>query len=86
LGSDFAYDELDFDYDTMVPRMAKGSIKIIYRDKVRVFYHSVKEAKLDNYHDYDPKDYPKDSAILYGYTGLRGDAKELHRSILRGEE
>jgi len=32
------------------------------------------------------KDFPKPSCILYGYTGLRGDAKELHKQIRTGKE
>ena len=71
----------------MVPKhLEEGSIKILFRDKIRVFYDTVGEAKNNGYHDFDPEDFPKSSCILYGYTGLRGDAKALHKSVLKGEE
>lgn len=69
-----------------MPKFNNGSIKILFRDKIRVFYDTVKDAKKDGYHDYDKKDFPKDSCILYGFTGLRGDAKDLHKKIVTGKE
>lgn len=51
-----------------------------------MFYDTVKEATKDGYHDFDKKLFPKPSCILYGYTGLRGDAKELHKQIRLGKE
>ena len=69
----------------MIPDFLKeGDIKILTRDKIRVFYDSVSEARRNGYHDFDSKYFSKSSCILYGYTGLRGDAKELHSKIISG--
>jgi hypothetical protein len=46
-----------------------------------VFYINVSAAQKDGYYDYDRKKFPKDTSIVYGYTGLRGDAKELFKKI-----
>ena len=43
-------------------------------------------AKKEGYDDYDKKKFPRDSSIIYGFTGLRGDAKELYKKIKSGEE
>jgi len=82
LGSKINYRENDFDYETMLPtHLEKGSIQILYRDKIRVFYDTVGAAKRDDYHLFDKKLFPKSSCILYGYTGLRGDAKDMYRDV-----
>jgi len=41
----FTYKDWDFDYDNDLPFFAEGSIKILYRDKIRVFYGTVTQAK-----------------------------------------
>jgi hypothetical protein len=33
--------------------LEEGSIKILYRDKLRVFYDSVADAKKNDYFDFD---------------------------------
>lgn len=71
------------DYSADVPGQIKdylkdGDIKILYRDKIRVFFDTVSDAKKHEYYDFNKKDFPKDSCILYGYTGLRGDAKKMY--------
>jgi hypothetical protein len=86
LGNDFEFKEFDFDYEKLLPKFENGAIKILYRDKIRVFYDTCREAHKDGYEDYSKKDFPKMSCILYGYTGLRGDAKELHKQIRTGKE
>jgi hypothetical protein len=53
-------------------------IKIIYREKIRVFYENLTAAERDGYTDYDKKKFRKKENCLYGYTGLRGDARELY--------
>lgn len=85
LGSQFQYEEIEFDYGSL-PEFSECQIKIIYRSPIRVFYENVNTAKKDGYHNYDKELFPKESSILYGYTGLRGDAKSLYKSIMGGEE
>jgi hypothetical protein len=58
LANDFEYPEIDFDYKSL-PKFEEGSIKILYREKIKVFYDSVREAEKDGYHDFSKKDYPK---------------------------
>ena len=82
LGGHIVYRENEFDYEKWLPKhLSNGSIKILYRDKIRVFYDTVSAAKKDNYKEYDKNLFPKNNTILYGYTGLRGDAKALYRNI-----
>ena len=58
----------------------------MFRERIRVFYNSIAEAHADGYTDFDKDDFPDDSSCLYGYTGLRGDAKDLYSKIIKGEE
>lgn len=82
LGGHIVYKENEFDYENELPKhLVAGSIKIVYRDKVRVFYDTVGQAKKDSYHEYDSKLFPKNNCILYGYTGLRGDAKDMYKGM-----
>ena len=53
---------------------------------MKVFYINAAAARKDGYTDFDTKKFPRDSSIVYGYTGLRGDAKELYKKIGKGEE
>ena len=63
-----------------------GSIKILYRDKIRVFYPTVAQAKQDGYTDYNDKIFSRKDGYLYSYTGLRGNAKNLYKRIINGTE
>ena len=46
----FSYKDWEFDYENELPKhFEEGSIKILYRDRIRVFYSTVKAAKEDNY-------------------------------------
>lgn len=77
---------MNFDYEKMLPEFSEAQIKIIYRSPIRVFYENVCAAKKDGYHDFDKDLFPKESSILHGYTGLRGDAKSLYKQIVTGKE
>jgi hypothetical protein len=59
----------------MKPILADSSIKILYRDRIRVFYSTVEAALQDGYRDYDTSCYSEKKGYLYSFTGLRGDAK-----------
>lgn len=82
LGGHIVYRENEFDYEKYIPKhLEAGSIKIVHRDRVRVFYDTVSAAKKDHYSDFDKNLFPKNSCILYGYTGLRGDAKDMYKNL-----
>lgn len=59
---------------------------ILYRDDIKVFYQRVQEAIKDGYTCFDKSDFQNENGYLYSFTGLRGDAKELYRSIAKGKE
>ena len=58
----------------------------MYRDHIRLFYGTVGEADRAGYNEYPKDKFPKKSGLLYGYTGLRGDAKDLYWNIKKGKE
>lgn len=62
------------------------SIKIIYRDRIKVHYSSVAQAQSDGYSEFDSKLDVSKGGVVYPFTGLRGDAKELYRSIMKRKE
>jgi hypothetical protein len=74
-----------FDYNTL-PKFAEGSIKILYRDRVRVFYSNVESAHRDGYKDFDQSCYSEKNGYLYSFTGLRGDAKKLYKDVKNSKE
>jgi hypothetical protein len=61
-------------------------ITILYRDEIKVFYYKVQDALKDGYTSFDQEAFKNDNGYLYSFTGLRGDAKELYRSIAHGRE
>jgi hypothetical protein len=61
-------------------------IKILYRDRIKVFYSRVKDAEFDGYTDFKPLSFSNKNGFLYSFTGLRGDAKRLYKRIMKGEE
>jgi hypothetical protein len=69
-------------WDAVLP--ANIEVRIIYREKIRVFFDNAQEAKDWNYTDYDTG--RKADGFIYAFTGLRGDAKQLWRKVQLGEE
>lgn len=69
-----------------MPDWEEGSIEILYRDHIRVFYNKVKDAENDGYNEFNEDKFTKKDGYLYSFTGLRGDAKELYLRIMKGEE
>lgn len=51
-----------------------------------MFYKRVQDAQQDGYSNFKPADFSNANGYLYSFTGLRGDAKELYRQVVRGEE
>ena len=81
----FNYRDSHFDYKDL-PNFGEADIKIVYRDRIRVFYGKVESAIADGYTDYDKNAFSAKRGFLYSFTGLRGDAKRLYRSIKAGDE
>lgn len=59
--------------------MRPGQIQILFREKIKVFYNSTEAASADGYNEYDRRFDVTRGGIVYPFTGLRGDAKELFR-------
>lgn len=84
LGSKFGAPCFEFDTETQLPKDLV--IQILYRDRIRVFYNSVQQAIDDDYTIYHKEWFTKKTGLLYGFTGLRGDAKDLYLKIAKGNE
>lgn len=69
-----------------MPAFQEGNIKILYRDKIRVFYGTVNQAKQAGYTEFSEQIFKNPQGFVYSYTGLRGDAKRLYNSIKKGTE
>lgn len=79
--------EWDFNYETeLVDHWPDASIKILYRDKIKVFYSTVNIAKKDGYTQFSDIVFSKKNGYVYSYTGLRGDAKRLYYRITQNTE
>lgn len=63
-----------------------ASIKILYRDRIRVFYGTVNQANNDGYKDFSEQVFSRKNGFVYSYTGLRGDAKRLYQRVTKGTE
>jgi len=61
-------------------------IVILYRDHIKVYYHSEREALDDGYNVYDQSKAVNKNGNVYPFIGIRGDAKELYRRIVTGKE
>ena len=83
----FQYKEWEHDSEQDLPtHFAPKSIKILYRDRIRVFYGTVNQAKNDGYTDFSESIFSNKNGFVYSYTGLRGDAKFLYKQVKRGDE
>ncbi len=61
-------------------------IQILYRDHIKVYYHSEREALNDGYNVYDQSKAVNKNGNVYPFIGIRGDGKELYRKIVTGME
>lgn len=48
----FRYQDWGFDYEEGIPDWEPGDIKILYRDKIKVFYKRVADAAKDGYRSF----------------------------------
>jgi hypothetical protein len=69
-----------------LPIASDIEISILYRDHIKVYYHSEKEALNDGYNSFDPKRSVNKNGNVYPFIGIRGDAKDLYRKIVKGQE
>lgn len=53
----FKYEDWEFDESLLPKHFENANIKIIYRDKIRVFYGTVIQAQQDGYHDFNENIY-----------------------------
>ena len=63
-----------------------NDITILYRDRIRVFYSRVQNAKTEGYTDFKQLNFSNKNGFLYSFTGLRGDSKKMYKAIQRGDE
>ena len=76
---DTTSDGWDYDPQQMpLPKFEPGHIKILYRDRIKVFYSKVKYGVEDGYTEFRKDIYNNPNGYLYSFTGLRGDAKQLY--------
>ena len=70
-----------------LPPFEEGDIKILYRDKIKVFYKTLKQANEAGYtHFEEVKKEKQKEGCIYSFTGLRGDAKQLYYDVNSGKE
>lgn len=84
LASKFTGPDFDFNPETDLPKDL--NIQILYRDRIRVYYNSVQQAIEDDYTVFHKEWFTKRTGLLYGFTGLRGDAKDLYLNIVKNKE
>ena len=84
----FKYDEWPSEETLELPDFAEGDIKILYRDRIKVFFKKAKAAEEVGYIDFDTEERAKKKkdGYLYSFTGLRGDAKSLYLDVINGIE
>lgn len=59
-------------------------VQIIFRKQIKVHYSSLADAQSANYSEYDRNLDLSKGGIVYPFTGIRGDAKELWNKIKNG--
>ena len=69
-----------------MPQLEEGSIKILYRDNIKIFFKTGADAVKANYFDFDIERHKAKDGYVYSFTGLRGDAKNLYLRIKNGLE
>lgn len=63
--------------------LPEEKVIIIYRRRIKVHFSSQGEAAAMNYHDYN-KDFDlSKGGIVYPFTGIRGDSKELWSKVIQ---
>jgi Pyridine nucleotide-disulphide oxidoreductase len=66
----------------MPPEMfSAGSIQLLYRNRVRIFYPSAEEALADGYSDFTAEDICPVTRRVFRLGGLRADGRQLWRRL-----
>jgi hypothetical protein len=58
-----------------------GSIRLLYRNRVRIFYPSAEEALADGYSDFTAEDICPVTRRVFRLAGLRADGRQLWRRL-----
>lgn len=61
-------------------------MSIVYRNQIKVHFSTVEYANQENYTSYDKKLDLSQGGIVYPFTGIRGDAKEIWLRVTKGQE
>jgi len=69
-----------------LPKITEGSIKILHRGPIKVFYSTVQTAINDGYTEFKPQFFRNKKGYLYSFSGLRGDARRLYYNMRTGTE
>ncbi|CAI2385090.1 unnamed protein product [Moneuplotes crassus] len=72
-----------FDEAQQLPQFSDSEITILYKDKIKVYFHDSKDAYRSGYKAFKKCDIKKE---IYPLTGLRGDAKNLYLDVIKGRE
>ena len=66
----------------MPPEMfSAGSIRLLHRGRLQIFYPSAEEALMDGYKDFTADDICPVTRRVFRLGGLRGDGRQLWRSV-----
>jgi hypothetical protein len=80
LGEELDYEPWNIGGILSHPEFAHIKINIIYKNDIKVMYKSKEEAMMDGYTNFS-KGVVNSKGIIYPFTGLRGDAKDLWRRV-----
>ena len=58
-------------------------MKVVFRNCIKVHFQNQQAAMNENYSDYDRRLDMSKGSIIYPFTGIRGEAKDLWRLIKR---
>jgi hypothetical protein len=64
---------------------AEETVNIIYRRNIKVHFSSISEASQANYYEFNKELDLSKGGIVYPFTGIRGDSKELWSKVKMGK-
>ena len=66
--------------------MGEDHVAIVYRKQIKVHFSTIQQAAQELYQSFDPKLDLSQGGIVYPFTGIRGDAKDLWMRVNKGVE
>lgn len=66
--------------------VGEDHVTIVYRKQIKVHFSTIQQAAQELYQSYDPKLDLSQGGIVYPFTGIRGDAKDLWMRVNKGAE